>query len=286
MSSDDVEFEYNYKWSAGVEQTATITVLGEQRGPLLADETIHVDVPLSLFKQMVVYQGAWDPSLPPGAAGEQPYPAICFRPTHFAAARSILQSTLTALTGDHTEVYANRIFQDAKGNDHNKFTRVMVDEVSFVDSILDSNDLPREAIRSIEDSSVMVEELASTVSDVTTIADPDHELPLKSLFEQLVGAGRIKADDIAPVSPTGGFENGKCPSFQVGDSLSFVVEYTFIKMRNYAVDSDVTPDGNASSQKTLKITYNGVEIELPVNNTESSGAYPKKYEFKMTATAD
>jgi hypothetical protein len=278
------ELEYTFDgWNTEVTQDVIITVLGEENGALVADETINIKVPLTKFKQMLVYDGEWDPSIPKDAVGQQPFPKIYFRPCHGDACGDEIAYAFGELKGNNTDPYADRIFTDELGVSHNKFSRVLIDEVTFTDSVLDSNDLPREAIRSVSEGSISVLDVATVVGESSS-TDTSQAPYLQSLFEQAVGAGRVKADDDFAASTPSGFNptESKCPSFQVGDSISFSVRYDFIKTRLYEVDSEVTPGSSLSSEKGLKVTFNGQEITIG-NVSEQSDPFSKRYEFKLFA---
>ena len=89
-----------------------------------------------------------------------------------------------------------------------------------------------------------------------------------------MNAGRVKTTDDAD----GSFKN---PSFELGDSMSFLVKYNFAKKRAYVVDDQVV-DSAVAGRAT--ITVNGATIQLD-GYEEDSDAYSKTYEIKLVATA-
>jgi hypothetical protein len=288
--------EYNYDgWEAQVAQTNTITVLGEESDPLSVDQTIVVNVPVSKLAECVVYSANWQvlEGEDTQAQVNQPLPEILFRPAAPCAAGSELTTIFNALKDPMSSTpLADRTFKDGSNADIDCFGKVLINEVTFTGSVLDSQDLPKVAIRSIDEGSISVEDLTTTVASVDT-SNTNHKAYLEGLFEQLVAADRIKKDDAAPT--TSGTGNGtpawtnspKRPSLQIGDSLSFKVKYNFSKSRIYEVDGLDSGNGNSAAKAlTLTIAGNTFTIQTGDDGKEDSEAYDKVYEFKMVAVAD
>lgn len=257
-----------------VSQTNTITVLGETRGALVADETITVNVPLAKFKKVLKYASTWDASLGADEAGEQPRPRVKFTPTDSDAALSELQAMLTGIKAKGAGSAAQRTWSDDASASHQVFGGIML-ERTFTHSALDDDELPRESIRKIEEGDLTVPDIDTTVTALDSQgAGATLKGQLESLFEQAVNAGRVKTTDDAD----GSFKN---PSFELGDSMSFLVKYNFAKKRAYVVDDQVV-DSAVAGRAT--ITVNGATIQLD-GYEEDSDAYSKTYEIKLVATA-
>jgi hypothetical protein len=263
-------------YSGVVSQTNTITVLGESRGALTADETITVNVPLAKFKKALKYASTWDASLTGDQAGEQPRPRVKFTPTESGAALTELQAMLTGIKAKGTGAAASRLWADDASVDHQMFGAIMLSDVTFTNSALDDDEVPRESIRKIVEGDLTVPEIDTTVTALDSQgAGATLKGQLESLFEQAANAGRVKTSDDADGSD---FKN---PSFEAGDSISFLVKYDFTKTRAYEVDDEVV---NPATAGRATITVNGQTIQL-AGYSENSDAYSRTYEIKLVATA-
>lgn len=277
------ELEYNYPdWEASVDQTNTITVLGEDSGALTVDETIVVNVPLSKLQECVVYDSNWTP-LTGEEVGEQPLPKVAFRPSESYAAKSELDAMFAKLKDKGTGTVSARTFNDDAAASHDNFGKILITDVSFSGSVLESEDLPKVAIRSIAEGDIAVEELTTTVASVTT-SSTAHKAYLEGLFEQLVAADRIKLSDGAATDASWG--PAKKPSLLAGDSLSFKIKYNFTKTREYEVDGLDAGNGN-TEPKALTLTIGGstFTIQVGADGSETSEPFSRTYAIKMVATA-
>lgn len=259
-----------------VSQTNTITVLGESREALTADEVITVNVPLDNFKKVLKYASTWDAALTGDEDGEQPLPRVKFTPTESGAALTELQAMLTGLSAKGTGAAAARLWADSANADHQVFGGIMLGSVTFTNSALDDDEVPRESIRKIVEGDLTVPDIDSTVTALDSQGAAETlRGQLESLFEQAVSAGRVKTTDAADAD---GFKN---PSFEAGDSISFLVKYNFAKTRAYEVDDQVVDSATAGR---ATITVNGQTIQL-AGYSEESDPYSRTYEIKLVATA-
>ena len=280
--------EYRYPdWSVDVSQTQTITVLGEESGALTADETIVINVPLNKFKQCLAYKSTWDASLTGTEAGsQQPLPEVALRlAVDSAAAKTEIDAMFVKLKGSPTGALSSRTMDDDASATHDAFSKRLADgSVTFANSVFDSVDLPKVAIRSISEGEISAEELSTTLAKVTT-ANAPHKAYLEGLFEQAVAEGRVKKDDIASDEGAG----WKAPSFAVGDSLSVLVKYNFKQTRVYEVDGLDSAGGN-SAAKALTLTIGGATFTIQAGDdgkedSEDTPGNSRTYEFKLVATA-
>jgi hypothetical protein len=277
--------EYNYpSWAADVTQTNTITVLGEDSADITADETIVINVPLAKLKECIVYESQWTTS--DDGAGDQPLPKVEFRPSETYAAKSELDAMFAQLKALGTGTVGNRTFTDDASATHDQFGKILINDVTFTGSVFDSQDLPKVAIRSVEEGAITVDNVTTTVATRNTADHAGHKVYLEGLFEQLVAADRIKKDD-ATSDNNAAFGPCKMPTLQAGDSLSFLVTYTFSKTREYEVDGLDAGNGNNAS-KALTLTIGGSTFTIntgAADGSETSEDLVKTYAFKMVATA-
>lgn len=261
-------------YSGLVSQTNTITVLGETRAALEADEVITVDVPLAKFKKVLKYSSEWNAALTGDQAGEQPRPRVKFTPTDAEAALTELVGMLDGIKQKGTGAAAGRKWADDASVDHQLFGAILLNR-TFTNSALDDDEVPRESIRKIVEGDLTVPDIDRTVTALDSQgAAATLKGQLESLFEQAVNAGRVKTTDAAD----GDFKN---PSFEIGDTMSFLVKYNFSKTRAYEVDDEVV---NPATAGRAMITVNGAPIELAAY-TEQSDAYHRTYEIKLRAVA-
>ena len=276
--------EYAYAgWEAFVNQTNTITVLGEETAPLSGEEII-VNVPLSKLKECIVYDSKWTQRTGE-AAGEQPLPHVEFRPSESYAAMTELTSIFDRMKAkmDDEPLLNDRVWDDDAENSHESFGKILISNVEFNGSIFDSEDLPKVAIRKIEEGDIDVQALTTTVAKVST-TNITHKVHLEGLFEQLVASDRIKLSDVASENDAS-FGTVKMPSLLVGDSLSFNVTYSFTKTREYELDGEVS----AGSKKALTLTIGGSTFTINADGadgSEVSNEYSRTYSFKLVAIDD
>jgi Tfp pilus assembly protein PilV len=257
-----------------VSQTNTITVLGETRAALTADEVITVDVPLAKFKKVLKYSSEWDAALTGDQAGEQPRPRVKFSPTASDSALTQLQNMLASISAKGTGAASGRNWTDDAGVDHSLFGAILLNR-TFTNSALDDDEVPRESIRKIVEGSITVPDIDATVTELDSQgAAATLKGQLESLFEQAVNAGRVKTTDAAD----GSFKN---PSFQEGDTMSFLVKYDFTKTRAYQVDDEVVDSATAGR---ATITVNGQTVDLS-GYEEDSDAHDVTYEIRLRAVA-
>ena len=165
--------------------------------------------------------------------------------------------------------------------------------LTFTNSALDDNELPREAIRKIEEGDVTAPHFATTDSDsvVKNLTSTDSGAPtalLHGLFEQAVASDKILGDAIpgenngAPnhsISALGG-AGWKQAVFAENDSISFLAKFNFTKDRHYQIDADATSGNTATTTKT--ITINGKVVTITAAN-ETSDPSSKMYIIKLLA---
>lgn len=276
--------EYNYpSWAAPVTQTNSITVLGEDSAAITADETIVINVPLAQLKECIVYESQWTTS--DDGAGGPTLPKVEFRPSETYAAKSELDAMFAELKALGTGTVGNRTFDDDASATHDQFGKILINDVTFTGSVFDSQDLPKVAIRSVVEGAITVDNVTTTVATRNTVDHAGHKSYLEALFEQLVAADRIKKDD-ATSANNAAFGACKVPTLQAGDSLSFLVTYTFTKTREYEVDGlDAGNGNNASKALTLTIGGSTFTIQTGADGSETSNDLVKTYAFKMVATA-
>ena len=257
-------------YEGDVSQTNTITILGEEGGSL-SGVKVTLDVPLADFKKVLQYQSNW--TTEGDAAGTQPLPDVWFRPLEASSALSAMYTGLNVL-GTGAAGSDGRKWTDSADAKISVFGDTLLG-ISFTSSALDSANLPRESIRQIEEGSLSSTDLAQLVKNLdSTVAPaagkPEHKALLEGLFEQAVSAGRVKASD----STTGAQVGYKCPSFEVGDEIAFLVKYTFTKERDYKLDSDVT-SGNtiAGARKTFMVAGQTFDVDGDNETASTSVTY-------------
>lgn len=279
--------ELNYTGYIGdVTQMNTITILGEQGGALTNDHEIVVNVPLADFKKVLQYSSNWNST--GDAEGEQPRPKVLFRPLEVHSQLTTMFDNLNTL-GSGAAGSSGRKFTDDAGNSIPVFGDVLLG-VEFTNSALDSENLPRESIRKIEEGAITATALASadgtdcvlknlsTEPDTAGGSPPLHKELLEGLFEQAVSANRVTKLD----NNTGAQQNYKCPSFIMGDKISFLVTYNFSKERDYVLDNEVT-GGNTTTGARTTFLVDGTTFDIEGANETATDS--KTYMITLNATA-
>jgi hypothetical protein len=181
---------------------------------------------------------------------------------------------LNGIKAKGTGAAAGRQWEDDASVQHQLFGGILLG-LTFTNSALDDDEVPRESIRKIVEGDLTVPEIDTTVTPLDSQgAAATLKGQLESMFEQAVNAGRVKTTDAAD----GDFKN---PSFEVGDTMSFLVKYDFSKTRAYEVDDEVV---NPATAGRATITVNGQTVDL-AGYSEESDAFSRTYEIKLRAVA-
>jgi hypothetical protein len=278
------ELEYTKQWTAQVTQQTDITVLGENFTPdaVQADKLITVKVSQAELKQCVGYESNWNPLID-DATGEQKLPDVVLRLEAAVGAKlNRVHESLISLTQESAN---NRTFEDDVGNDISAFSRVFLQEVLFEDSVFDTQ-IPKVAIRSIDEKQAEAYQLATITEDITTVGktlvDP-VTVALHSLFEQAVAANRVRSEGAVDITGVSGF---KSVDFELGDSVTVYVDYTFKKKRIYSVDTDVSNiSGNNVAASIVTLSIGGNVFTINQAEVEDSIPLVKRYAIKLLADA-
>jgi hypothetical protein len=269
-----LEFAYT-GYEGAVSQTNTITVLGEEGGALTKDETIVVHVTAEELSKVLAYSSNWTTS--GDAAGEQPRPNVKFRPVAAVGHKLTTMFNKLKVKGTGAADGDDRKWIDDSGASIPVFGNELLG-LTFTNSALDDDELPREAIRKIEEGDITSDDLTTAV--ISDLASSDAGAPkalLEGLFEQAVSSSKVSTADASHPDEAG----YKMPTFAVGDSISFLVKYNFSKVRQYTLDSDVA-SGNSTVGARTTITIAGQTFDISTGN-ETSDAFSKTYEIKLLA---
>ena len=272
-----LEFSYD-GYTGAVSQNNTITVLGEEGGALVSDEMITVHVTPAELSKVLAYSSNWTTA--GDAAGEQPLPDVKFRPVAAAASKLDAMFAKLNVLGSGPMDSAGRKWVDDAGQSHSVFGDHLLG-LAFTDSALDDNELPREAIRKIEEGSIAAGELTTVVSDLDSTEAGAPKALLEGLFEQAVSASKVSTADAVHPNESG----YKMPTFVAGDSLSFLVKYDFTKTRTYQLDSEVA-SGNTTdgAKKAITITGPGGDVVFSIDGgVETSDPFDRVYQIKLLA---
>jgi hypothetical protein len=291
----DLEFSYT-GYSGAVTQTNTIAVLGEEGGALpSAFATITVHVTPAELSDALAYKSAW--GVTGEAQGEQPRPDVQFLPVSACGTRLEQMYTLLSSKGDGAQDSDGRKFTDSASTTQERFGNLLL-KVSFENSWLDDNQLPREAIRSIAEGAISLptngfatDPAASVVQDLTTVGGATGTIALlHGLFEQAVAADKILGDgatgaNMGTPDYTSLGAGWKKAQFIENDSISFLVRMTFQKTRDYGIDGEETGNDSGNTKTTTKtIVVNGTSYEI-VAEDETSVLEEKLYIIKLLAKA-
>jgi len=277
--------ELNYLGYEGTAtQNNTITVLGEDHG-VLTGEVITINVTGSALQAVLAYDSNWSADATGDASGTQPQPKVKFLPSACSEAIEAMYAKLKVV-GEGVLDSATRKFTDDASAQVPVFGNELLG-LSFTNSALDDDEMPRESIRQIEEGGItgpaaLLDVCVDLDTEVAAAGDkPEHAALLKGLFEQAVAAGKVVTSDPAHATETG----YKMPSLAAGDTISFPVKFHFSKTRTYALDSDVS-SGAGGSALARSITIPGVNSDQPFSIdavVETSDPYSKTYIIKLVA---
>lgn len=291
-STGTASLEFSYTgYSGEVKQVNTITVLGEEGGALPpAFTTITVHVTPEELSNTLAYKSAW--GVTGEAEGEQPLPDVQFLPVTACGPRLRQMYDLLSTKGSGPQDSDGRKFLDSAADTQERFGNLLM-KVSFANSWLDDDQLPREAIRQIQEGDLNLptggfatSDAGSVVSDLSTSVTGTAASTvalLHGLFEQAVAADKIKgvvasgANMGSPDYPALG-AGWKKAQFIADDSISFLVRMSFQKTRDYQLDGQLTGNDSGNSvpvdattgAPAKSIRVNGIDYEIVAQDEESA----------------